>query len=154
MVHTRLVILLPVGFVGCLGRALPRHPLEQGVAGQHGHGEVLVFLPTFPRDPSAAIHHDIILHAYVLEKLAEHVDQAGGPALPLVHIEPVAEPVHNDTKVLAMQSEIISADVLEKECWDDWLDWGHVLLAGGDSVAGAAAYPGVPDVVGHAWPED
>jgi hypothetical protein len=37
----------------------------------------------------ATIAGDRVQHPYVLEQLVEHVDQACGPAFPLVHIEPI-----------------------------------------------------------------
>ena len=67
-----------------------------------------------------AVAGDGVRYAYVQEQIAEHV----------VREEPVVELVHNNSKVLALQGEVVGTDVLERGCTcrGDGLIWGYVGL--------------------------
>ena len=64
----------------------------------------------------------------VLEQLFHNLDQACCPTFPLVDVEPVAEPLHHHSKVVAMELEVVATDVLEQMIWDYWLNWWNVGL--------------------------
>ena len=63
------------------------------------------------------------------------------PTFLLIDVEPVAEPLHHHSKVVAMELEVVATDVLEQIIWDYWLNWWNVGMAGCEYGLHHAAYP-------------
>ena len=62
------------------------------------------------------------------KKLGHGINQGCGPTLPDVDVKPVTKTIYHHDIRLAMELEVVAADVMERVIWDYWRDRGHAGL--------------------------